>query len=164
MARVADRPDINRETLRNCELDAVLTHEATHIRRRHPLHVLLAHALLTPLPQIRRWPQTILNTCRLQAEVQADVAATNTAGLRPLASALLKLAAPATPDPLTGAASLLSARVAYLNGTAPTRRQSSSARWAIVAVALASLAAAVAPVTHAVEGDQPMPSTATAAP
>lgn len=77
------------------ELEAVLAHEAEHVRRRDPLRLLVGRALAAGLwlfPAIR----DLAEHGALGSEITADRAATTQAGLRPLASALERiLSAPA---------------------------------------------------------------------
>lgn len=135
------------------ELNAVLAHEAAHIRRRHPLQTLVARAFLRPLRPIR-WILPLLRMCRLHAELQADTEAITTHGVRPLASAMLKLAAPTTLPGVTGATSLLPARVAALAGDAPTPNPSAPIRCALAATAAVALVLAALPLTSAVDHAQ----------
>jgi beta-lactamase regulating signal transducer with metallopeptidase domain len=145
------------------ELDAVLEHEATHVRQRHPLQTLIAHALLTPLRPVR-WTQPLLHSCRLEAELQADAAAIHRHGVRPLASALLKLSSPPAPHtsaPITGATSMLPGRVAHLSDSDATPSSTTTARRtvAVAAVVVATVALTAVPVTSEVEPDRSLPAT-----
>ena len=76
------------------ELEAVVEHEAHHVRRRDPLRLLVAQTLADAfaIPSLRDLPARQLATADLAADAAA-VAATGTS--RPLAAAMLRL-----PDPL----------------------------------------------------------------
>ncbi len=100
------------------ELEAVLRHEAHHLRRRDPLRLFflgLAQRLAAPLPVAR----ALLDRVRVEIELAADRAALQQVPVEVLASALIKVAGdrPAVP-PLAAGAGLTpdQARVAALLG------------------------------------------------
>lgn len=105
-------------TLSPREVEAVLRHEAHHLRRRDPLRLFflgLAQRLAAPLPVAR----VLLDRARVEIELAADRAALQQVPAEVLASALIKVAGarPAIP-PLAAVASLTpdQARVAALLG------------------------------------------------
>lgn len=100
------------------ELEAVLAHEAAHLRRRDPLRLFALRCLagvLFWLPAIRRLVDDLAD----EAEIAADDAAARTHAL-PLASAILTMAgaAPAAVDPAVGfqRTDLLERRIRRLAG------------------------------------------------
>lgn len=100
------------------EVEAVLRHEAHHLRQRDPLRLFLlglAQRLAAPLPVAR----VLLDRARVEIELAADRAALQEVPVEVLASALIKVASsrPAAP-PLASAAGLTpdQARVAALLG------------------------------------------------
>jgi Zn-dependent protease with chaperone function len=104
-----------RDQLSNCELDAVLAHEAYHLRRRDPLRRLVVQAAADALffvPALRRMSERYAALGELAAD-EAAVAALS--DRRPLAAALLKFAE-AEPAPAP-AAGVDPERVDYLLGT-----------------------------------------------
>lgn len=109
--------------LRRTELDAVLSHEAYHLRRRDPLRILIARSLsaaLFPVPLMRALHERF----EVAKELDADVSALRTVGSRAaLAGALYKLARGdrgLEPRQLAiGAWSLSRARVDQVCGTDP---------------------------------------------
>ncbi len=100
------------------EFEAVLAHEAAHVRRRDPLRLFLLRslaAMLFWLPAIRRLVADVAD----EAEISADDAAARTHAL-PLASAILRMAGAdvGPPDPAVGfqRADLLERRIRRLAG------------------------------------------------
>ena len=101
------------------ELEAVLAHEAEHVRRRDPLRLFLLRSLASVLfwlPAIRRLVADLAD----EAEIAADDAAARTHAL-PLASAILRMAGAdlgAAPDPYVGfqRTDLLARRIRRLAG------------------------------------------------
>lgn len=122
--------------LRRAELEAVLWHEAHHLRRRDPLRVVVARSLesaLFALPLIA----SLERRFELAKELDADETALREQGdPSALAGALLKLAKQEVPFPpgevAIGAWSLSSARVEQLCGGDPEKVLPSTsplARW-----------------------------------
>jgi beta-lactamase regulating signal transducer with metallopeptidase domain len=110
------------ETLGRAPLEAVLTHEVSHARRRDPLRQVLAHAAAKAL-----WfaPLAVALAAhqRLRNELAADRAAERRAGRRALAEALLSLhtTRPAAASPaIAGGATFLDHRIDALIDGAPT--------------------------------------------
>lgn len=85
------------DSLGHRELDAVLAHEAAHLRQRHHLALMVCRAAfrtLAPLfPAFRR----AMPVVRLLAELSADDGARRRVGAEPLQSALLNLARSSAP-------------------------------------------------------------------
>lgn len=103
------------------ELEAVLRHEAEHVRRRDPLRMLVVAGLTKALiiaPIVRR----IGHAFQVAKEVDADVAVLRAMGPRPLVSALLSAAPSDTLDAAPGFADTLDARIAWLEGEDPLSR------------------------------------------
>lgn len=124
------------------ELEAVLAHEAAHVRRRDPLRLFLLRflaAVLFWLPAIRRLAEDLAD----EAEIAADDAAARFRAL-PLASAILRMAGANVdvPEPATGfqRADLLERRIRRLAGeearvgTHVSRRSLAAAMAALIAV------------------------------
>ena len=124
------------------ELEAVLAHEAAHVRRRDPLRLFLLRflaAVLFWLPAIRRLAEDLAD----EAEIAADDAAARFMAL-PLASAILRMAGANVdvPEPATGfqRADLLERRIRRLAGedarvgTHVSRRSLAAAMAALIAV------------------------------
>lgn len=127
------------------ELRAVVSHEAHHADRRDPLRLLLARALadgLFFLPVLRRSNERYATLGELAAD---EAAVKRLDGRGPLASALLKFAAPGHPAPLVGIAP---ERVDHLLGDPAARLwrlpRSLTAPSAFALVALAALFGAAA--------------------
>ena len=129
------------------ELEAVLAHEAAHVRRRDPLRLFLLRSLagvLFWLPAIRRLVADLAD----EAEIAADDAAARTHAL-PLASAILRLAGAdlSVPDPTVGfqRTDLLARRIRRLAGedalvgTHVSRRSIGAAAAAVAAVWLSGV-------------------------
>lgn len=128
--------------LRDDELEAVLLHEAEHLRRRDPLRVLVARtlaALFVGLPLIE-WLTLRFETAK---ELDADRAALRALGdPAPLAGALLALGAPADGAPLAiGAWSLTAARIDHISGIGPERLMPQPPPRAVAVTGLAVLLA-----------------------
>jgi hypothetical protein len=104
------------------ELEAMLVHEAEHVRRRDPLRRLAARAatdVLFWLPLVGWW-----STCRLEdAELAADRAAIQQVGRTPLARALRATAASTGAAVGTGFDGAGRARVTQLLGDPPPPRR-----------------------------------------
>ncbi len=124
------------------ELEAVLAHEAAHVRRRDPLRLFLLRSLaslLFWLPALARLVADLADEC----EIEADDAAARTHAL-PLASAILRMAgaAPGAPDPAVGfqRSDLVARRIRRLAGedalvgTHVSRRSIAAAAAALLAV------------------------------
>lgn len=129
--------------LRDDELEAVLWHEAEHLRRHDPLRVFIAHALAAlfiALPLIE-WLRLRFE---LAKELDADRAALRALGdPAPLAGALLALGAQGAPGSLAiGAWSLTAVRIDQLSGATTEHLMPRPGRVAVVATAL-SLALAL---------------------
>jgi Zn-dependent protease with chaperone function len=112
------------DALSPAELEAVLRHEARHVRRRDPLRLLLvntAGAMLCFIPVLRQ----VLRIYLLRQELAADAAAVREMHTNyPLASALYKvLTGPAPrlqPDAVVGAFTAIDVRIDHLvDGTVP---------------------------------------------
>jgi hypothetical protein len=89
------------------ELDAVLSHEAVHARRRDPLRRLIARAAadtLFYLPLARWWSRRQTET----ADLRADQAAVRYAGRQAVASALLAVGEAAAPTSASRSCSAMS--------------------------------------------------------
>ena len=129
--------------LRDDELEAVLCHEAEHLRRRDPLRILVARslaALFVGLPLI----DCLAQRFELAKELDADRAAIRALGdPAPLAGALLALGS-VGPGPAlaVGAWSLTRARIDQLSGTSADRLMPAPTRKAI-ALTVASLVLAL---------------------
>lgn len=100
------------------ELEAVLAHEAVHVRRRDPLRLFLLRSLASVLfwlPALGRLVADLAD----EWEITADDAAARTHAL-PLASAILRMAGadPGTPEPAVGfqSPSLIARRIRRLAG------------------------------------------------
>ena len=96
------------------ELEAVLLHEAHHLRRRDPLRRLAAEALAEALPF---WPEAdrFRQALRIRLEAEADRAVLERLGRRPLLRALWRLATASSPGGTASAPfSLLEAGEAVL--------------------------------------------------
>lgn len=121
------------------ELDAVLSHEAAHARRRDPLRRLLAAAAadaLFYLPLARWWSHRQAET----AELRADQAAVGYAGRPAVAGALLAVQDSGGPVAAAGYGGSADIRVAQLLGDdLPARRPSA----AVLITSLAGLTGAV---------------------
>jgi beta-lactamase regulating signal transducer with metallopeptidase domain len=121
------------------ELDAVLSHEAAHARRRDPLRRLLARAAADTmfwLPLLRWWSGRQAEG----AELRADQAAVGYAGRQAVASALLAAGEAGAPAAAAGYGGVTGARVAQLLGDdIPARRPAA----ALVILSLAGLITAV---------------------
>lgn len=130
--------------LRDDELEAVLLHEAEHLRRRDPLRVLFARtlaALFVGLPLIE-WLTLRFETAK---ELDADRAALRVLGdPAPLAGALLALGTPADGAPLAiGAWSLTAARIDQISGIGPDRLLPEPPRRTVAVTALSVVLALV---------------------
>lgn len=128
--------------LRDDELEAVLLHEAEHLRRRDPLRVLIARALaalFVGLPLIE-WLTLCFETAK---ELDADRAVLRALGdPAPLAGALLALGTPADGAPLAiGAWSLTAARIDQISGIGPARLMPEPRRRTVAVTALSVLLA-----------------------
>lgn len=151
------------------ELEAVLAHEAEHVRRRDPLRLFLLRtlaAVLFWLPAIRR----LVDDLGDEVEITADDAAARSHAL-PLASAILRMAGAelGVPDASVGfqRADLLERRIRRLAGedavvgTHVSRRSIAAAGAALLAVwvsgiiVLHPLPAPGAPVTVATHCEHP---------
>lgn len=151
------------------ELEAVLAHEAEHVRRRDPLRLFLLRSLaavLFWLPAIRR----LVDDLGDEVEITADDAAARTHAL-PLASAILRMAGAEldVPDATVGfqRADLLERRIRRLAGedavvgTHVSRRSIAAAGAALLAVwvsgiiVLHPLPTPGAPVTAATHCEHP---------
>jgi hypothetical protein len=113
------------------ELEAVLAHEAHHVRRRDPLRLLVARALgdgLFFLPLVRRLAERYAALAELAAD---EAAASGRGGRRALASALLAFDA----HPSPAAVGIAPERVEHLLGRSPT--------WELPAMLLLGAAATV---------------------
>ncbi len=130
------------ERLTTLELEAVLAHEAAHVRRRDPLRLFLMRTLATVLfwlPALARLVSDLAD----EWEISADDAAARTHAL-PLASAILRLAGAdvGPPEPAVGfqRTDLLARRIRRLAGedvllgTHVSRRSISAAVAALLAV------------------------------
>lgn len=128
--------------LRDDELEAVLLHEARHLRRGDPLRVLIARALAAlfiGLPLIE-W---LALRFELAKELDADRAALRVMGdPAPLAGALLALGAQIPAGSLAiGAWSMTSARIDQLSGLADERLMPRAPRGAVAVTALSVMLA-----------------------
>ena len=89
------------EMLDTTEIEAVLRHEANHLRRRDPLRLFLLqllHLTMAPLPVV----ETLCDRARIGIELAADRAALANVPMPALAGAVLKVArASSRPSPLT---------------------------------------------------------------
>jgi Zn-dependent protease with chaperone function len=152
------------------QLDAVLAHEAHHVRQRDPLKLVAARVASSAsffLPVLAG----VRERYRAASELAADRRAMAVAGRGPLASALGRvIRGPAWPELETAAAvgepQLLAARVEQLEGggattTVPIGRAALIATWVVAGVMVAALltaAASVGGIDHlvaAAEGDDP---------
>jgi len=125
--------------LARAELDAVVTHEAHHARRREPLRLLLVGVLRDALFFIPALRDAERRYAAL-AEVAADEAAVRRAGPEPLAAALLHFGARGD-----GALGIAAERVDHLLGAAPRWRLRPSllVSGAVALVGVAILSASV---------------------
>lgn len=107
--------------LNDDELEAVLRHEAVHLRGRHPaLYGLTrsAAAAAFALPAVGPAARNVV----LQSEIAADAAAIRALGVRPLVSALAKLVDLPAPNQAAAVGSvqgMLDQRIAVLAGEQP---------------------------------------------
>ena len=104
--------------LSDAELEAVLRHEAAHLRRRDPVRLVLARALAELLPL--RILSRLATSMPLAQELAADRSALAAGGTQALGGALLKLGDPRGPlrDPglALGPFSAADARLAQVLG------------------------------------------------
>ena len=104
--------------LSDAELEAVLRHEAAHLRRRDPVRLVLARALAELLPL--RILSRLATSMSLAQELAADRSALADGGTQALGGALLKLGDPRGPlrDPglALGPFSAADARLAQVLG------------------------------------------------
>lgn len=136
------------DSLGQRELDAVLAHEAAHLRQRHHLALMVCRTTfrtLAPLfPAFRR----AMPAVRLLAELSADDCARRRVGAEPLQSALLHLARMSAPSgTLAASASDVEARLLRLGHqkTGLPRHRAFLTGITIVGLAAVPLALVVAP-------------------
>ena len=133
------------ELLNSAELEAVLRHESTHVRRRDPLRTVIAEALRLgfPLvPLIGRLAQHF----KVQKEVEADRCTVQQMGdARPLAGALLK-ALQESPRESFGAVGIspTEARIDALLGSTPPSNGSLYYVWpGLLSIAISATTATI---------------------
>ena len=127
---------VSRSTLASlapAELEAVLTHERSHLRARHDL-VLEAFTVLH-----RAFPRWVASGAarrevEVLVEVLADRAAVRTGDRRALVSALLALAGSRAPEGSLGSAGSIAARVEVLRDTGSHRVQAAAVLLAAAAI------------------------------
>lgn len=110
--------------LDDAELEAVLRHEAEHVRRRDPFRMLIVAGITRALfiaPVVGR----IGDAFQVAKEIDADLAVLRGMGSRrPLVSALLSAGSPDNADAAPGFAGTLDARISWLEGEDPLSRGS----------------------------------------
>ncbi len=107
--------------LEPAELSAVIAHERAHLRARHDLVLEAFTVLHTAFPRLLAGAAA-LGEVRLLVEILADRAAVRQVGVRPVATALVAMAAAVTPQAALGVAGGgLVERVELLADTAPHR-------------------------------------------
>lgn len=135
------------EALTAAELEAVLRHEAWHLRQRDPLRVLLAHAAAAALfflPLARDGLRAYL----VRRELAADAAAVRELGSpRPLAAALYKALTSGRPPrqsaAVAGGFTAIDVRIDHLvDGSGATRFSGQTSPFRVVVSAVGTLAVA----------------------
>ena len=86
------------ESLDQRELEAVLAHEAAHLRQRHHLALTICRTTFGTLAPVFPAFRTAMPLVRLLAELSADDSARRRIGAEPLQSALLRLARVSAPS------------------------------------------------------------------
>lgn len=130
------------------EIDAVLAHEAAHLRLRHHVTMVTCHALFGALSPIFPAFRRAMPLVRLYAELSADDTARRRVGARPLRQALARLACtPAPNGTLAASANDVQARLQRLDDQHRnlTRLGSALAATAIGTVIAVPLALVAAP-------------------
>lgn len=107
-------------SLDDTELEAVLAHEAAHLRQRHHVALMLCRSVFGTLVPFFPGFRAAMHSVRLFAELSADDCARKQVGARPLQSALLRLAClPAPSGALAASAHHVETRLVRLTDREP---------------------------------------------
>lgn len=135
-------------SLEQIELEAVLAHEAAHLRQRHHVALMLCRSVFGTLAPFFPAFRTAMHSVRLFAELSADDCAKRRVGARPLQLALLRLAyLPAPSGTLAASADHVETRLVRLADRGPTfpRHRALIAGLTIAALVAIPLALVAAP-------------------